>query len=71
MTHKQILMELRKLAPHKRLEIIETALHLTRRELRHGGPPKGLLPAYAKGGELIAFTALDSHCETPGGSFLV
>ena len=73
MTQKEILKELKRFSTRERLEIIETTLHLIRQQLRLEKPAKrspqsrslsaaakALLPDYLGGGELTAFTGLDS-----------
>jgi hypothetical protein len=74
-TGDYILEKLVKLPAAERLTIVEAALHLIRKDLQRVEPlpartkrkqqlvaaAKALLPDYAAGGELIAFTALDSE----------
>jgi len=75
MTQAEILQELKKLTPAERLAFIEAALHLIRedleqekdamalpeRERKLALAAQALLPDYAGGGELTAFTTLDSE----------
>ncbi len=74
MTSKKILEEIKTLPPAERLKIAEEVLHTIRKELRKskGRTPaqrkrlmakaaKSLLRDYSAGGELTAFTALDSE----------
>ncbi len=70
-----ILEEIRKLPTRERLTIIESALHLvcediqeveqlfdrTEKKRQMSMAAKALLPDYVAGGELTAFTALDSE----------
>lgn len=75
MVQVEILEELKKLPIPERLTIVEAALRLIREDLQQVGQPlarierkrqlaeaaEALLPDYAAGGELTAFTALDSE----------
>jgi hypothetical protein len=75
MTQTEIFEALKKLTATERLSLIEAALHLIREDLRQIEQPQALteqrqrlataaevlLPDYAAGGELTAFTALDSE----------
>jgi hypothetical protein len=75
MAQVEILEELKKFTIPERLIIVEAALRLIREDLQQEGQPltrierkrqlaaaaEALLPDYAAGGELIAFTALDSE----------
>jgi len=75
MTKVKLLGELKKLTLTERLAIIEAALHLVREDFQRMERPlaqpgkkrqlaaaaNALLSDYASGGELTAFTALDSE----------
>jgi len=75
MVQVEILEELKKFPIPERLTIVEAALRLIREDLQQVGQPlarierkrqlaeaaEALLPDYAAGGELTAFTALDSE----------
>jgi len=75
MTQIEILEELKKLTTTERLAIIEAALRLIREDLQRAEQPyahtdlkrrlasaaEALLPDYAAGGELTAFTVLDGE----------
>ncbi len=75
MTQVKLLEEFKKLTLTERLEVIEAELHLVREDVKRMEHPlaragkkqqlavaaKTLLPDYAAGGELTAFTALDSE----------
>ena len=73
LTQTRILEQIGQLPIQDRLDIIEGTLRLIRQDLRRTGKPRreqarkvqlaaaarALLPDYAAGGELTAFTALD------------
>jgi hypothetical protein len=75
MTQREIIEQLKKLAPAQRLAIVEATLRSIREELVPAQEPvaksergrklaaaaKALLPDYAQGGDLTSFTALDSE----------
>ncbi len=75
MTQVKLLEEFKKLTLTERLAIIEAELHLVREDFKRMKQPltqtekkrqlaaaaKALLPDYVAGGELTAFTALDSE----------
>ncbi len=75
MTYVEILEELKKFPIPERLTLVEATLRLIREDLQQTQRPliqperksqlaaaaKALLPDYAAGGELTAFTALDSE----------
>jgi len=75
MTQMEIMEELKRLTTAERLAIIEAALRLIREDLQRAEQPyapgelrrrlaaaaEALLPDYAAGGELTAFTVLDSE----------
>jgi len=75
MTQREIIEELKKLAPAQRLAIVEATLRSIREELAPAQEPvkelelegklaaavEALLPDYAQGGDLTSFTALDSE----------
>ncbi len=74
MTSTEILRVLRQLTNDERLMVIEVAIHLIREDspvanqakkkknkVQLAGAAEALLPDYAPGGELTAFTALDGE----------
>lgn len=75
MTQREIIEQLKKLAPAQRLAIVEATLRSIREELAPAQEPveelewerrlaaaaKALLSDYAQGGDLTSFTALDSE----------
>jgi hypothetical protein len=75
MTQREIIEQLKKLAPAQRLAIVEATLHSIRKELAATQEPaarseserklaeaaKALLPDYAQGGDLTSFTVLDGE----------
>lgn len=75
MTQRELIEQLKKLAPAQRLAIVEATLRSVREELASTQEPaaeserdrkladaaKALLSDYAQGGDLTSFTALDSE----------
>jgi hypothetical protein len=75
MTQREIIEQLKKLAPAQRLAVVEATLRSIREEIALAQEPvkesererklaaaaKALLPDYAREGDLTSFTALDSE----------